>query len=56
MSLADHSNIVKCYEYFEAEGNVWIVMELCDGDLYECFIWPNHDIQIPQTEVLKVIH
>ena len=31
MSLFDHSNIVKCYGYIEAEGSLWIIQELCEG-------------------------
>ena len=57
MSLTDHSNIVKCYEYFEAEGDVWMVMELCEaGDLLQGYINPNISHIFPQSEVLKVLY
>ena len=57
MRLVNNPNIVTCHEYFEAEGDVWIVMELCKGrDLYHGYIDPNFDIPIPQEEVLKIIH
>ena len=41
-SLADKTSIVKCYEYFEAEADVWIVQELCEGgNLLQNFILSN---------------
>ena len=31
LQMLDHPNVIKLYEYFEDEKNVYLVMELCTG-------------------------
>ena len=31
MQKLDHPNIIKLYEYFEDDKNVYLVLELCTG-------------------------
>ena len=57
LKLKDMPGIVKCKEYFEALGDIWIVQELCEGgNLLQNFILPNINYVIPQKEALKVLY
>ena len=54
---ANHPNIVKCFNYFQEEGNTYIIMELMEKDLEKFYdYYFNYGLKIQTNILLKIIN
>ena len=56
MQTLDHPNILKLYEYFEDEKNVYLITELCGGgELFDRIIAKEYFEEAYAAKVFKQI-
>merc|ERR1719262_1755611 len=56
MKLMDHPNIIKLYENFEDQKNIYLVMELCSGgELFDKIIEAGHFTEVQAAIIVQQI-